>query len=151
MKYTFYYKNYEHSKLATFVSRMQGSGLGPLAFAALPVLPFFIIGVNNDLKGLLIFCGIAYIGLTVFLFKISPDKIARNAFLKKHSVPLQRSIQTFVEQMAQEFEISVSSYEMDKFLQQVFEDLKLNYKKDVDKIIGGKILAFFESKGFNIE
>lgn len=83
MRYTYYYKKYEHSKLATFISSLQGSFWGAIFFSLLPTMPLFVIGVNSDIPELLIASGAITLVLTISIYFINTDKLAQKRFKKK--------------------------------------------------------------------
>lgn len=83
MRYTYYYKKYEHSKLATFISKLQGSFLGAVFFGMLPALPMMIIGINQDIPELIGVYTIVFIVTTIFIFCINTDKLAERRYKKK--------------------------------------------------------------------
>ena len=82
MRYTYYYKKYRYSKLATFLSRLQGSVWGVIAIAMIPAIPFLIISVNMDVPALLSIFGLILVGGSILIFKIDTDKIEERKIMK---------------------------------------------------------------------
>ena len=85
MRYRYYYKKYEHSKLATFISALQGSFWGAVFFGMLPALPIMIIGINQDIPALIGVYVIVLIITTVLIMRINTDKLAERAYNKKNN------------------------------------------------------------------
>lgn len=85
MRYRYHYTEYQHSKLATFISGLQGSFLGAIAFAMMPALPFLVLFINTDNTIFIIIYALILIVGTISIMAINTDKLAEKIAKKKQN------------------------------------------------------------------